>query len=64
MKDKLLCVKDVVMDDGSIAFNEGQTYKADLDRYYVIAINNDKEDHCLGRRYDEDKWFITHFKTI
>lgn len=64
MEVKLVCIQDVIMDDGNTAFTKGKTYKTDLDRQYLIAVNNQGEDHCLGTRRDEDKFFYEHFKIL
>ncbi|QOV08439.1 hypothetical protein Kirov_240 [Bacillus phage Kirov] len=65
MKKRILCIKDVVMDDsGEVAFTEGKSYEIDLDSSYLSAINNQEEEHCLGTMHDEDRWFQKHFEIV
>lgn len=64
MKDKIVCIKSVVMDDGDVAFKKGETYQADTDRYYIIAVNEQGEEHYLGNVRSDDKFYYSHFKKL
>jgi hypothetical protein len=64
-QDYILCEKDVVMDlTGQVAFTEGERYLTNLQARYINAIDNQGEVHCLGTRYDEDRFFQTHFRIL
>lgn len=64
MNEKILCTKDVVMENGVIAFTKGKIYKANLKLIYMRAENNEGKEYGLGTINDEDRWFQNYFEIV
>lgn len=56
--DRFLCIKDYIMDDGRIAYYEGNIYYSELKN--CITDNQKDVEH---RMYDQDDFF-DHFKFL
>ncbi|MGM1044739.1 MAG: hypothetical protein ACQEXX_01195 [Bacillota bacterium] len=71
---KLLCIKNVILNDGTLAFTEGKEYKGykssllDMWSYKrVIRAKNDQGDKHIIKEIDSDRlnvFYNTHFIEI
>ena len=60
--DEIICIKTVIMKiTNEVSFIEGKIYKAKMG-YWIMAINEKGDEHCLGLR--GDSFFNRHFKNI
>ncbi|UUV46111.1 MazG family protein [Bacillus phage vB_BanS-Thrax1] len=62
MKQRIMCIKDVVM-CGICVFTKGRIYRADLDSKYIETVDNQKQNHHIGGEGDMD-WLYEHFRKI
>ena len=64
-KSIIKCTKDVVMENSKeVAFNKDKTYKANIQAFYVFALNNEGTQHCIKSSYGADEFFDGHFEVV